>query len=351
MAKFVSTERIEPSADLVSNLIRTGFITVLDEKSAELGWTFAHAMLRETVERYADHAGRRQGHHTLCVGWLRTRDRFDPRIPYHLCAAGQYEAALAPFERLTNMHMLATDYRATAATLFDWRNALNILDEPPTSVRYRQTELIEYIVLAMRGQFDLADVGLATLIDRLNAEIHEALICRALMQRGRIAIDQGRFRDAMGHLDACAAQTTREDTLDTWAWCHWYLGVAHGSTGSYAGAIKAFNEAESAFLAMDDMVHASLCLLGLTRIAQHQGQPDEAARLIEAAHQELSRAGARLAWQLRSTQTELFRLQGELKDAEKLYRQARELYTATGSAKGIRVELDIASIKLTRKPT
>jgi len=88
----------------------------------EEGWTFVHAMLRESVERLAREAGRGPAHHRACAAFLATRARTGERgvaerLGRHLLQAGDLEAALTPLLYGARELRERSDYREALALL------------------------------------------------------------------------------------------------------------------------------------------------------------------------------------------------------------------------------------------
>ncbi len=103
--------------ELAESLIANRLARRTDE-----GWTFVHAMLRESVERLARETGRGPAHHRACAVYLASREEAGERgvaerLGRHLLQAGEREAALGPLLRGARERREQSDYRGAQALL------------------------------------------------------------------------------------------------------------------------------------------------------------------------------------------------------------------------------------------
>ena len=85
-------------------------------------WSFAHAMLRESIDRLAHEAGRSSRHHRTCAAVLRRRGASPRRVAEHLLRAGDWLAALGPLLEAAENAARRGEFER-ALTLDDQRDA------------------------------------------------------------------------------------------------------------------------------------------------------------------------------------------------------------------------------------
>lgn len=153
----------------------------------EEGWSFVHAMLRESVERMARDAGRLAGHHRACAAMLRERwtagERgVAERLGRHLLLAGELEAAVEPLLAGARERRETSDYPAALSLLAERETALQELNAPAADPRWgsgwvlrarihlHQGELAEVFRWAERAATDGGQDGGAILSESLRLQ-------------------------------------------------------------------------------------------------------------------------------------------------------------------------------------
>ncbi len=99
----------------------------------EEGWSFVHAMLRESVERMSREAGRFAAHHRACAVMLMPRagERgVAERLGRHLVLAGERSAALGPLLAGAGERRGTSDYPAAQALVAEREQVLRELGVP-----------------------------------------------------------------------------------------------------------------------------------------------------------------------------------------------------------------------------
>ncbi|MCB9551268.1 MAG: protein kinase [bacterium] len=341
--------RVEIDDEFLEVLLRDRLIRPIDENDLDEGFTFAHAMLREALERHAADAGRLRAHHLLCAGMLRARGANGARLGRHLRAGGAFYAALEPLRRSVEAHLEGGDYQAAEAALIDWLDTLDGLDIPEVDRRWAEGHLLICRIASLRGDLDEADEQAAAAEAEATTYGWDDLAVQALVYRSGIALDQGRFGEGAELADAAAAMLDDTADLALLGQCMWNLGRLHSAMGRFDVAAEALLRAEAAFRALGDDVKAAHTVLYQARVALSRQQPGEAAALVEAARAELHAHGSRtgVADAVHDL-GELARLSGDLGAAEELYREARELYETIGSAHVIYAELNLSMVLLAR---
>ncbi len=341
--------RVEMDPEFREALLRDRWIRPLDDNDFEEGWTFAHAMLREAMERHAIETGRFRAHHLLCAAMLRAHGDSGARLGRHLRAGGAFYAALEPLRQAVTAHLEVGDYQAAEAALIEWLDTLDELDIPDVDRRWVEGHLLIARIAVLRGDLDEADEQAAAAEDEAATYRWDDLMVQALILRSGIALDQGRFAEGSRLAEDAAKMLDEHADLTLHAECMWNLGRLNGAMGEFDIAREALGHAEAAYRALGEDIKAAHCLLYQARIALGQLDPTEAAALVEEARAELHAAGSRtgVADAVHDL-GELARMTGDLAGAEQCYREARELYERVGSANVIYAEINLAAVLIAR---
>ena len=147
---------VTPSSELTQDLIRDHFIKPIDERDADAGWLFIHAMLREALENHARENERYRSHHRHCVALLRSQGLYGSRLARHLREAGDLHGSLEPIRTSVEQLLDAGDDRASAAALLEWRDTLRAMGVPENSPAWIEPAIADCYVAMLRGELDLA---------------------------------------------------------------------------------------------------------------------------------------------------------------------------------------------------
>lgn len=128
--------RIARPPELLEELVTSRLALRMEE-----GWSFVHAMLRESVERMAREAGRFAAHNHACAVMLMPRAKARERgaaerLGHHLLLAGEREAALAPLLEGARERRGLSDYPAAQALLAEREETLRELGVPDDDPRW-----------------------------------------------------------------------------------------------------------------------------------------------------------------------------------------------------------------------
>ncbi len=341
--------RVQMDPEFREALLRDRLIRPLDDNDLGEGWTFAHAMLREAMERHAIQAGRFRAHHLLCAAMLRAHGDGGARLGRHLRAGGAFYAALEPLRHSVSSHLEVGDYQAAEAALIEWLDTLDELDIPDVDRRWVEGHLLIARIAVLRGDLDEADEQAAAAEDEAATYGWDDLTVQALILRAGVALDQGRFAEGSHLAGTAAGMLDEQADLSLQAECMWNLGRLHAAMGEFDIAREALGHAEAAYRALGEDIKAAHCLLYQARIALGRLDPEEAAELVEEARAELHAAGSRtgVADAVHDL-GELARMTGDLLGAEQCYREARELYEQVGSANVIYAEINLAAVLIAR---
>jgi len=125
----------------------------------EEGWSFVHAMLRESVERMSREAGRFAAHNHACAAMLAGRAAagergIAERLGHHLLLAGERAAALGPLLDGARERRGTSDYPAAQALLDERETALRELGIPDDDPRWGEGWVVRARVHLHQGQLD-----------------------------------------------------------------------------------------------------------------------------------------------------------------------------------------------------
>jgi tetratricopeptide (TPR) repeat protein len=221
-------------------------------------WTFAHAMLRESLDRRAVEAGRYPAHHRACADALDVRNpdsaAVAERIARHRLAAGDREAALGPLLVAADRLRRTNDLRQAAALYEAHADALTALGKDEADPRWGESL-----------------TGLA----RVTLGQGKASAARALLDRGEAIAERTGQRGLLARILTIRARLAFEQ-------------------GDAETSYKDGQRALAAFAGVDDPHGLADCLIGLGATCMWRWLLDEALGHYRAAYQLAYRTGDRL---------------------------------------------------------
>ena len=341
-----SLAAITPSLDLVDGLLDEGLATS-GAGGVDEGWAFAHAMLRESLERRAAEAGRLAEHHLVCARLLERRPGPGNagRRGRHLAGASRPEEALAPLLDGARQSLADDEVRRAQALLNDYERVLHQLRVPWDDVRWGRGWLLRARAAALRGDQE----GFAEWADRTDeyAEVHswEGISLELSLDRARRARRTGELdsaRSTLTRLEAASAE--RGDDL-LLAGCIFEQARLAEDTGNRAGAAELYRRATGLYQARHDGVQAGRALVALARILARQGDLESSQEYLELAGDLFARWGSLAG---RAACSELMGLtawlQQEPQAAVACYREAVARYEALGSSEAWRARAGLAQL-------
>jgi len=318
----------EPPGALVDRLVGSG----LADRTPE-GWVFTHAVLRESVERLADEAGRAAGHHRRCAAVVD-----DPvRRGRHLLLAGDGAAALAPLLEGARGRVAAGDY-AGAGVLLDEREAA--VDASQTPGAALDGWLLYSRLRTATGQLAAAE-SWARRAEAVATDDPQR--ARARYRLGKVAQARGDFEVATARLRG--ARALGDKALG--GHCEIDLGWVHLEQGELAAAAACFEAALPVF--HDEPRTAALCLRSLGVAERRAGRLEAAdahtQRALALYGDVRARAGAA---DCLNSLGEIARAAGDAARAERHYRAALERQRALGSSNAVYCETNLGLVLLGR---
>ncbi|MFZ5480743.1 MAG: protein kinase domain-containing protein [Myxococcota bacterium] len=287
------------------------------------GFSFAHAMLRECLERRAREAGRWLSHHAACAAVLEARPAKDPvRLGRHLARAGEAERAIPSLLRGLDDLVSRSELAAAQAILGEAEGLAEALGDARVSaeVRVRAAEVAQATgrpADAGRIAAEVADVALA--------EGWVALRGRALVTRA-LALRVTSWRDAIAHLSHAEGVLEAGGDLAGLAQCRPNLAAMLARTGDYEGADARLDAVSAWARAAGDAYTGDRArfVRGMTLVLR--GRHAEARVWLGKAADAFAAGGHRRMFVNASMSLgDAFRFDGRLADAERHYRAALEV--------------------------
>ena len=324
---------VAPSVDLLERLQSERLVAQI-ERGGEVGWRFAHGMLRETNERMAAARGHLDHLHQICAEMLEDRSgpRVDERIGKHLLAANEYDAAIKPLLAGATHRREYGEFRHAELLLNERENALRALDIEEQDARWVEGWVLRATLEVERHRLDRAEV----LASRAQAVAEQqqlrSLDGWASHVLGRIACLEGNLDRAFQHLGKAARLARRSSDRQLAAACHAGQGMAYFLEDKLDDAAEFCRRARREYAATGQTLGAASMSLQLSSIALRAGRDPEAAKHIADALAGFESLGARNSVALCITQRgAIERARGDRETAERSLREALGLYRELGT--------------------
>ncbi len=340
---------VEPSSALIDDLATRRLA-----QKTELGFSFLHNMLRETIERIAREQKRFASHHQLCAEMLYERygtltRGMAERIGRHYLAGGSYKDALSPLLRGANERFFASEYLETEELLRDYESALNAVGAPKADARWSDCWVLRARVATMHGRFEEA-ISWATRAEN-NARRWDRtrIVAEAVRERALIAYNRGEAEEALELYQTARGLFLELDDTRGVARCQIGTGDVRYRLGNLAGAADRYLDALTVVGANANTMESAAALWGLGYVALWRGRPDRARGLFKRQRRIAERSSNRHAVaRCLNGLAEVARIEGELDEADRLYLEAIELFDAIGSPEAQVGTLNRALVLLAR---
>ncbi|MEE2828148.1 MAG: hypothetical protein VX498_03085, partial [Myxococcota bacterium] len=293
----------------------------------DASWSFAHALLRESLERTAKEAGRLEALHEACVEVLLAQGAGPIRLGRHMLLAGHPEDAMSPLLTGADIAWSRGEYGRVAELLLLRERALERSNVPANDPRWGQGWIRRARLAMRRGDVSLGysllrQTEKAARLHGWMAELSETLSSRAahhaFVGETQLAIEASE-----------EAVTLAESTGNLLLVARAYrsLGRRLVDRGELERARILVGQAREMFCALDDEIGIIQSDQVLFLVARQSGQ-------LEEAHETLQRLlelqeGRGYRWGLASAingMADLARYNGDLELAEHRYRRAAELF-------------------------
>jgi len=338
---------IEPSDNLLDQLLSRRLARP-DESGGKGTWSFAHSMLRESLERQADEAGRSASHHRACAAMLQAFGTSGERLARHLFKAGAFERSLKPLVEAMEGAVRAGEFDRADGLLELWQAAIERLSLPDGD-RRRVPGL--RAAAAVHRYKDRPAKMLET-CERLEAGVAghrwpRDLLAYVRLQQGRLARMDGRFADAVRLYRAGVVLSADSRTSTA---LHARIGQTLVSLGAFSGAEAEFNATLELAKDNEDQVGIGDAWAGLGTIALNQGELDLATRRTARARD--AYRAARHRWGLAKVHEmfgEIARHRRSWDEAVHCYHSAAGIWSALGTeSAALHADVNIALVQVER---
>lgn len=318
------------------------------------GWAFAHGMLRESLVRGAEEAGRAPAHHAACARMLVHRHGHEApgvaeRLGGHHLAGGTPELALYPLRRAAEERLAASEFPQASALVDRRDEALDRMGAGPEDPRRVEGWVLRATILTLRGRFEDADAWARRARDTARRMSWRRILADALAAAGRVAHERGDQGTALNEFDEARRLYAGLGDRAGVARCLLGRGEALYRLGDLERAELVLDEALVLFQAEEDRAGIAQALLRLGVAALWRGRLDEARALCQRQLRVLEGLGDRFQ-QARCIAAlgEVARQAGELDEAERAYRQALAMDEAIGSKSAWMDRLNLGLVLLAR---
>ena len=313
---------------------------------------FSHEMIRESILRLAEEAGRLQEHHRICVQVLRhCYGDDDPeateRRCRHLVGAGMAEEAVEPLLALATRYAEHYDYHRGMRCGMEAERALDSLQAADDDRR----RIRAWVALGWNQQHtnpELATDYIARI--RRHARLPRDMDSLAETERlqGSIAADQSKLKEAEVHYEqAMSYFQTLGDELGE-ARVNQMLGFLRQYTGDYERARQHFEEALESFTRFDSTIRIATVLKGLGDVAMGMGDYQRAREHFERALRYARRSSEERVMAISGDLGDATRYLGDLAAAEALYQNSYEFYVDRGSTMANTLGLNLSIVHINR---
>jgi hypothetical protein len=335
---------IRPADDLVDVLLAHRLAR--SDEAGGTGWVFTHNMLRESLVRQADEAGRTAGHHRTCA---RVVARGGPgqveRLAGHLLAGGLVDEALDPLARAIEARRRAGDLDRADNLLRSWEEAAASA-LPPADSRWIAGLRSAAILHRHRDRVDgVRRAG--SLLER-GVELYSwpaSLLADVRYEQGLAALHAGGFARAVEHFRG-GLRSARD--AGARAALHARIGETLVYIGAFAGAEAEIRTSLQLATEVEDSIAAGEAYIGLATLCLHRGDLDEATRAAARARDTCRQArdgwGLAAAWQAFG---EIARQRHSWDEAIHCYRTSAGLWSSLGTeSAAVKPELHIALVEV-----
>jgi serine/threonine protein kinase/tetratricopeptide (TPR) repeat protein len=323
---------VKPSPALIDDLATRRLA-----QKTELGFSFSHNMLRETLERIAREQKRYEGLHQLCAEMLYERygtltRGMAERIGRHYLAGGCYKDALSPLLRGANERFAASEYLETEELLRDYERALEAINVPKADPRWSDCWVLRARVATVHGRFEEATSWATRAENNARRWDRTRVVAEALRERAQIAYHRGEPEEALDLYQGARKLFEELEDSRGVARCQIGTGDVRYRLGNLAGAADRYLDALTVVGSSSNTMESASALWGLGYVALWRGRPDRARGLFNRQRRIAERTANRHAVaRCLNGLAEVARIEGELTEADRLYAEAIEIFDAVGS--------------------
>lgn len=321
--------------------------------SNELGWSFRHAMICESIERTSREAARWQSYHLACAEMLEGRyapehTNVKERIGQHLKEAGQLTQALKPLFEGAEARFRTSDFRQARALLELREEAMDAAHVNQTDLRRGEGWLLSARCFHARGATDDAETWVDKIEQHQNQPHWERLMAWAASLRGSIAIDRSDTNSSVAAFEKALALFDGIDDEEGLVDCLSGLGSVHMWRRELESALKYLEAALELQERLGRGRGLGHTLKGLANVYRCMGDYDHSKDVLTRARRVFEEIGSRAdTAACLNDLGEMARFTGDLVSAEELYSQSLRLFESVGSVSASTPRLNLAYLFLT----
>jgi len=348
----------EQACQTVNLSVPSGFLETLITHglaiSHQLGWSFVHAMIRESIERTSREAGRWQNVHLTCAQMLGSRyapehANVKERIGQHLKEAGRPKQALKPLLEGAEARFRTSDYRQAQALLELREEAIETANLDQDDLRRGEGWLLLARCFLARGATDDAERWVDTIENQQDDPHWRRLLAWAGSLRGSIAIDRSDTNRSVAAFEEALPLFDNIDDDEGLVDCLTGLGSAHMWRRELEPALKYLESALELQERASDARGLGHTLKGLANVYRCMGDLDRCAEALTRARSVFEEIGSRSdTAAILNDLGEMARFAGDLDGAEKLYSQSLGLFESVGNQSASTPRLNLAYLLLTK---
>lgn len=324
-------------------------------RASDVGWSFYHEMLRESLQLLAQKSGRMREHHRACAMMLRRRygrerGHVSERLAYHLLGAGLHDEALEPMlDALNNLRIQGEFVRANKL-LARWQAVIDQLRLCHGDPRQIKGLLARAHLHISAGELDEARRSLDAATQHAELNHDPRLLACVYLSRGLLARKRGATQLTLDELFK-ALELFREvsTSCKDLGRCLASLGEVHVTLGMFDEAKLFLLEAIEIFRALRSHDALGQALMSLGEMFYENNNTTQGARLIQEAIAQFQHQSNRTALALcYNLQGEIARKRGELDEAARYYQRSLALMRAIGSRDAIYPSVNLGFTMLER---
>ncbi len=341
--------RVSASYDLIEKLLHHRLATSHDA-GPEVGWSFVHGMLRESLERGCLEAGRWNAFHHACAGMLAKRSggSAKERRGRHLLAAGEIHEGLSQLLAAAYAYTQTGDYLVGLQVLDTCEVTLKQQDISPENELWGLCWAHRSRLVQLQGEYVLGAKLAAQAEESGRSFGWSRALAEALLRGGNASRILGKS-DALDKLREAEAMFFSLGDPIKLGHSRVVLGYQQMKSGDFEGARQSAEQALLNFQASNSPYMSALCHTLLADINMHTDRLEESKEQVSQAIRLYEQCGSR--WGIACSLNglgEIARLRGQLEEAEMAYRDALPKYLAIGSGSAIFPQFNLGQILVLR---
>ncbi len=316
-------------------------------------WSFAHSMLRESLQRHAHEANRLKTHHWVCATMLQRKPGpgIAERLGHHLQQAGKPQAALAPILAGIRERENAGEYRLAGPLLAQWESLLQSLKIPSEHPHWGEYWLLNARLARGFGNYEKAMEMAQFAQNDARRFGWTRILSLSLTLMAHCGMRCGKATDSLSQWlnesEALAKQLHDDALLAEAQWAH---GEFLCLRGLWSQAEKLFQKAFDNFAVVGDALGMGRSHYGLATVARQSNRQEQAQYHLELAqrHFEACHCQRGIADCLNML-GDLCRIRHQLEPAAEHYRESMRIYNTIGAGDMAICKLNLSLVLLHKR--